>query len=108
MKILSLWMLVFLFSACSQNTPLADTKSSESGVTDAFLEYKRQLVSIEQVGVIEQEQVKGVVFDDGFSESRYFVLHWVSDYCVDGYTVFQNCANKSCEFKFEWVEGVCE
>jgi len=46
--------------------------------------------------------------EEGYRESRYFISYWPSAFCVEGYTVFERCEGEYCQYKFEWVEGVCE
>lgn len=94
-----------LLVACASPTP---SSSTSSAVADAFMAYKGLRIERDDFAVNEHE-VSGDVFDDGYAESRYFVVFWPSTDCVEGYTVFESCAVAgSCEYKFEWVEGVCD
>lgn len=93
---------------CTLLFACASTPSPSSAVADAFMAFKGPKVARDDFAVSEQD-VSGEVFDDGYAESRYFVVYWPSEDCVVGYTVFENCAlvDNRCAYKFEWVEGVC-
>ncbi|WP_139309738.1 phenylacetaldoxime dehydratase family protein [Teredinibacter haidensis] len=84
-------------------------KSSSSDITQAFADFKGVSLNTSQFTIVEQNtELSRALSKSGFAESRFFVSYWPTPECVEGYTVFEKCGKQSCNFKFEWVEGVCD
>jgi hypothetical protein len=89
--------------------PNSPEGTSQQNIAKAFREYKGHTLLTDQFGVVEQTDPPAKKpLGNGFYESEFFVFYWPTTECVEGYTVFERCNIESCDYRFEWVEGVCD
>jgi len=100
-------LMSMLVLSCAN--PPKQKHSPNNQLADAFQHYKGQALKVgEDFDILQQTPPLTKDRDDGFTESSWFISYWANPECLEGYIVFERCELSACDYKFEWVEGVCD